>query len=185
MSEPRYARDMTRVMRHKGKLWNLTDDFSLASVGGVSLQAGFVSLGIGVVAGGVITVSRMMLMNGTFLLPFMISTGVITLILYLVVSRNRGGKEQPVDQFKIWFFSRLKDPGVVRGAARDEQPHRLRWVAIVWRPDWANVDVTKQPTVRKYNPQPIGDASFIAAPRRSAVTFEDLLSASTATNRRR
>lgn len=175
MSEPRYARDMTRVMRHKGKLWNISD-FSLAGIGGVSLQAGGIALALGAITGLFLAVIGSLLLAIPFLMTF-IGVGLVTgFVTYAVLSRNRGGKEQPLDQFKLWFASRRRDPGIVQGARRDDQPHHLRWVAIAWRPDWANVDVTSRPHTRAYNPQPVGDDSVISKPRTASATFEDLLS---------
>ncbi|MDN5756942.1 MAG: hypothetical protein L0H59_00150 [Tomitella sp.] len=175
MGEPRYARDMTRVMRHKGKMWNLSD-FSLAAIGGVSLQPALIAVVIGGVTGFALTVVLMMLMTVPFGLTFIALFVLTTVAVYVVFSRNRGGKEQPFDQMKMWIGGRTRDPGIVRGARRDDQPHHLRWVAIVWRPEWADVDVTRQPQRRKYNPQPVGDHSFTGAPKKPSTTFEDLLS---------
>lgn len=174
MSEPRYARDMTRVMRHKGKLWNISD-FSLAGVGGISLQAGVISFVVGLVAGVGVGAILAVAFGLPFGLVFLAVTAVVIVGVYFVLSRNAGGKDQPLDRLLIWSAGRIRDPGIVRGAGRDRQPYRLHWTAILWRPEWANVDTSRQPRRRQYNPQPVGDDSFAVVVPKPSTTFNDLL----------
>lgn len=174
MSEVKFARDMTRVMTHTGKAWRLAD-WSLVAIGGLSLQAGLIALVVGIAAGAVIAIALAVLFGMPFVLVFLAATVLSFAGVYLLLSRNRGGKQKPYDALKLWLLGWLRDPRIVLGAGRDREPRHLRWTVILWRPSWADIDPSRRPHLRPYNPEPKGDDSFAAPPPQTRTTFDDLL----------
>lgn len=172
-AEGRYAVDRTRVMNHRNKMWQLGRDVSLVSIGGIDAQ-------LSAVAGAVAAASLIVLVPvGALLGQLWITVAVGALLVFVIaywLAQHRfGSDESPFQWVRLQWARLFKNPDLIAGGGADKNPGDLRWVGIVWRPEWALIDLTRPVTRPVYDPHPVARDTFVLPKKPPRITFEQLL----------
>ncbi|WP_138846187.1 hypothetical protein [Rhodococcus pyridinivorans] len=173
--EGRYAMDRTRVMNHRNKMWRLGKDFSLVAIGGVDAQ-------LAGVAGAVTALSMVVLypLGGILdkravVLP--VGGLLVFAVSYFVAQLRFGSDESPLQWMRLQWAQRFKNPDLLAGGGANKNPGDLHWVAIVWRPEWAKIDLLRTVKAPIYDPQPTRRESFVPKKKPPRITYDQLLDA--------
>lgn len=144
-----YARDYTRIIRHRSKQAKLSD-FNLTGMPGGGLD-GWASL-----AGGVAALIAALLLVPIWMWvvpwPNMLVTVpliVIAAAVYLMVQRDTGGRDGPLVALQRYYI-RLRQPKSVTRFDVDTSATHFNWVAIVLRQDGARGPIEPVRQFREY-----------------------------------
>ncbi|GAA3142170.1 hypothetical protein GCM10020255_022200 [Rhodococcus baikonurensis] len=180
MPEGREALDRTHVMNHRNRMWQLGKELSLVSIGGIDAQLATVSVSAAAVA-GVILLPIGFAIGKTFL-TVVVGALVVLAVTYAFCHWKWGNSYESPFQFVRMSWARIfRNPDLISGGASNKNPGKLEWTAIVWRPDWAQVNLESPLQRPVYDPKPVGTGDFFPK-RKARVTFDQLLGTSNTTN---
>lgn len=180
MPEGREALDRTHVMNHRNRMWQLGKDISLASIGGVDGQLAAVSGVVAVAAGAILLPIGFVI--GQTLVTAVVGALVVFAATYVLSQWKWGSSHESPFQFVRLSWARIfKNPDLISGGTSNKNPGKLEWTAVIWRPEWARVNLDTPLQWPVYDPKPVGTGDFFPK-RKARVTFDQLLETSSSTN---
>lgn len=131
--DPSYARDYTRLMRHRGKMPRF-DDWSLAWMpgGGLDLSAAGWALGAGIGVGGLAALFSMLIGATVAFLVGVVVLFIVFAVVYFVLSHDTDGRDSTWQRYSMAILG-WSQPESIDELRKETEPTDFALEAIVQR----------------------------------------------------